>query len=59
MTSWRDVAREAASLPSDTAEWQQLADEARHRRLILDARIADTVRVQRDFRLRHPHPRTR
>jgi hypothetical protein len=59
MTSWRAVAREAALLSPDTPEWQQLADEARHRRLILDEVLASTAQVQRDFRLRHPHPHAR
>jgi hypothetical protein len=59
MAAWREVARQVASLPPDTPEWQQIADEARRRRTRLDADIADTWRVQRDFREHHPRPRTR
>jgi hypothetical protein len=59
MASWRSIAVEVANVAPDTPEWQFLADEARHRRILLDQQIAETARTQLAFRQRHPQPRHR
>jgi hypothetical protein len=59
MASWRAVAGEVAKVSPDTPEWQSLADEARHRRILLDQQIADIVQGQLAFRQRHPQPKHR
>jgi len=59
ISAWRDIARQTATLQPDTPEWQQLADEARHRRALIDQRIADISALQVAFRQGHPRPRVR
>jgi hypothetical protein len=59
LTSWREVASQAATLSPDTPEWQQVADEARHRRIELDGLMAETTRGQLAFRQSHRRPRSR